>query len=72
MLATLTGGKGANLCSDPKLRSTAATTAVENQKGCIRDLFPTAKKNCDKTFLKKNQNKNIFLPTYYKNLLLLD
>lgn len=57
MLATLTGGNKANLCSDPKLRSTAATTAAENQRGCIRDLFPSAKKNCDKTFWKENNTK---------------
>lgn len=63
MLATLTGENGANLCSDPKLCSTAATTAEENQRGCIRDLFPLAKKNCDKTFWRENKTKN-FLFAY--------
>lgn len=54
MLATLTGGIRANLCSDPKLLSTAATTAEQNEMGCIRDLFSPARKKCSKTFWREN------------------
>lgn len=57
MLATLTGGNGANLRSDPKLCSVAATTAGENQRGWIREIFPPAKKISDKTFQRENKRK---------------
>lgn len=67
MLATLTGGKGANLCSDPKLCSVAATTAGENQRGWIREIFPPAKKISDKTFQRENKRKKkIFVYTLHK------
>lgn len=69
-IATLTGGNRANPCSEPKLRSPAATTAQENQSACVRDLSPSVntKTHCDKTFV--CMCRGFFsLPTHCRNII---
>lgn len=68
MLATLTGGNGASLCSDPKLCSTAATTAAENQRGWIRDQ---QRKSLTRYFREKTNEKKIVYMLHKRSVSIL-